>query len=224
MDIEEHPRPMSGNASAQLSPKVTAKIEPSRAREREKGETASARARAGRKRVATPERLQSVCALIAAGQTEEGACRSCGISLTAWSTAKRASAGLREHVALAREERAKARHQQFLFARHESQLSRAAGRKALGPQPTRRAKWIVRYLATQVPLNHAAIPHEAILEACGRVSLTEDDWRRQEQAFGLLRKVYEQRAKIRGQQPVMVPTFSSYSPQVEDDPFDVFRA
>jgi hypothetical protein len=40
-----------------------------------------------------------------------------------------------------------------------------------------------------------------IKEACERFNLSLETWTRQERAFGLLRKVYAKRAKIRGEQP-----------------------
>src|SRR5437868_4396884 len=44
-----------------------------------------------------------------------------------------------------------------------------------------------------------------ILSACNRFNLPLETWRRQERAFGLLKKVYGKRAAIRGQQqPVAV--------------------
>jgi hypothetical protein len=68
-----------------------------------------------------------------------------------------------------------------------------------------------------VPLNLAAIPPAEIEAACSRASLSLESWQRQEPAFGLLRKVYEQRCNIRAQQPVTIsmPVMSSYDLQIE---------
>ena len=52
----------------------------------------------------------------------------------------------------------------------------------------------------RVPLHFAAIPEKEILNACNRFNLPLETWRRQERAFGLLRKVYAKRAAIRGQE------------------------
>jgi hypothetical protein len=90
---------------------------------------------------------------------------------------------------------------------------RAAGRKALKPQPTHQAKLVTWHLIFRVPLNFAAIPDEEILNACNRFNLPLDTWRRQQRAFGLLSKVYGKRAAIRGQQP----TVSSSRPQQLQD-------
>jgi len=68
-------------------------------------------------------------------------------------------------------------------------------------------------LITRVPLNFVAIPETEIVQACQRFNLPRDTWRRQERAFGLMRKVYARRAAIRGQQC----TFAPYSPQQFQD-------
>jgi hypothetical protein len=64
-----------------------------------------------------------------------------------------------------------------------------------------------------MPLNFAAIPETEIKAACEKFNLPLDTWRRQEHAFGLLKKVYTKRAAIRGQQR----TVDSYSPQPFQD-------
>lgn len=46
-------------------------------------------------------------------------------------------------------------------------------------------------------LHFAAIPDDEIAHACERFGVSLDTWRRQERAFGLLRKVYAKRAAIR---------------------------
>jgi hypothetical protein len=66
------------------------------------------------------------------------------------------------------------------------------------------------------------------LEACERVNMTEADWQRQEGAFGLLRKVYAQRAKIRGERsPIqsVAPMHVAPDPPSSGNSFiDQFRA
>jgi hypothetical protein len=57
------------------------------------------------------------------------------------------------------------------------------------------------HLTFRVPLNFAAIPEADTKEACERFGMSLDTWQRQERAFGLLRKVYAKRAKLRGEQP-----------------------
>jgi hypothetical protein len=76
---------------------------------------------------------------------------------------------------------------------------RAANRKALKPQPTRQAKLVAWHLTYRVPLHFAAIPEAEIAQACERFNVSLETWTRQERAFGLLRKVYANRAKIRGE-------------------------
>jgi hypothetical protein len=78
---------------------------------------------------------------------------------------------------------------------------RAANRKALKPQPTKQAKLVAWHLTFRVPLHFAAIPETEIAQACERFNLPLETWQRQESAFGLLKKVYERRAQLRGQQP-----------------------
>lgn len=46
----------------------------------------------------------------------------------------------------------------------------------------------------------AAIPDSEIASACERFGIALETWQRQELAFGLMKKVYAKRAKIRGQQ------------------------
>ena len=76
---------------------------------------------------------------------------------------------------------------------------RAAGRKALKPQPTHQAKLVSWHLTFRVLLHFAAIPETEIVQACERFQITLDTWKRQEQAFNLMQKVYAKRAAIRGQ-------------------------
>jgi hypothetical protein len=118
---------------------------------------------------------------------------------------------------------ARSRHIQYTATRYESQITRAAGRKAIPPRPTRQASWVCKYLAVTVPLNLAAIPPAEIEAACALCNLSLESWQRQERAFGLLRKVYGKRSKIRGQQPV-APIYVMPEQQVSDDPFDQWRA
>jgi len=82
---------------------------------------------------------------------------------------------------------------------------RAANGKAVRPQPTHQAKLVMWHLMFRVPLHYAAIPEKEILNACNRFNLPLDTWRRQERAFGLLRKVYAKRAAIREAQPPLTP-------------------
>jgi hypothetical protein len=104
--------------------------------------------------------------------------------------AKRSDASLRERIASARDDWARVRHQQHAAALFESQAMRAAGRKALKPHPTHQAKLVSWHLTFRLPLNFAAIPETEIVQACERFNLPLETWRRQERAFGLLRKVH----------------------------------
>jgi hypothetical protein len=186
-------------AEAQFPPKVKADHEASRARVSE--DAGSRPRKRGRKRVVTPERVEIICGLIARGESEKSACIRAGIGLTAWNMAKRSDAGLRTRLEEARDQWARLRHARHAAALYESQSMRAANRKALKPQPTHQAKLVAWHLTYRVPLNFAAIPETDIREACERFNLSLETWTRQEHAFGLLRKVYAKRAKIRGEQP-----------------------
>ena len=174
-------------------------------------------AKRGRKRVVTSERVQLICELLASGESESSACKRAGIGLTAWGAAKRANAELRTRIASARDDWARLRHARHAAALYESQWTRSASRKALKPQPTYQAKLVVWHLMFRVPLNFAAIPETEIVQACERFNLPLDTWRRQESAFGLLKKVYAKRAAIRGQQAPSVPEWSQ---QFQDWPSD----
>jgi hypothetical protein len=154
----------------------------------------------GRKPVVTPERIEMICGLLAKGESEKSACIRAGIGLTAWNTAKRSNASLRQRTAEARDDWARLRHKQHAAALYESQSTRSANRKALKPQPTRQAKLVAWHLTFRVPLHFAAIPETDIKEACERFGMSLDRWQRQERAFGLLGKVYAKRAKLRGEQ------------------------
>jgi hypothetical protein len=57
------------------------------------------------------------------------------------------------------------------------------------------------HLTFRVPLNFAAISEAEIMQACEQFGMSLDTWQRQERAFGLLKKVYAKRAKLRGEQP-----------------------
>jgi hypothetical protein len=81
---------------------------------------------------------------------------------------------------------------------------RAANRKALKPQPTHQAKLVAWHLTYRVPLHFAAIPEADIKAACERFNVSLETWMRQDGAFGLLKKVYMKRAKLRGEQPQSV--------------------
>jgi hypothetical protein len=74
--------------------------------------------------------------------------------------------------------------------------------KSARANPTHQAKLVAWHLTYRVPLHFAAIPETDIREACERFGMSLETWHRQERAFGLLRKVYANRAKIRGEQPL----------------------
>jgi hypothetical protein len=185
-------------AEAQFPPKTKADDEASRAGVSE--DASSQPRKRGRKPVVTPERVKIICELLAHGESEKSACIRAGIGLTAWNMAKRADADLRARIASARDDWARLRHARHAAALYESQSMRAANRKALKPRPTHQAKLVVWHLTYRVPLNFAAIPETDIKEACERFNLPLETWTRQERAFGLLRKVYAKRAKLRGEQ------------------------
>ena len=215
---------MVAAAEAQFPPKVKNDDGASRASSTEDGKLlAHTQARAmhcqprkgGRKPVVTTERVQMICELLARGESERSACIRAGIGLTAWNMAKRSDASLRERIASARDYWARLRHQQHAAALFESQAMRAAGRKALKPQATHQAKLVAWHLTYRVPLHFAAIPETEIGQACERFNMPCETWRRQERAFGLLRKVYAKRAAIRGQQPTVS---SSWPQQFQDWP------
>src|SRR6266436_5107253 len=109
------------------------------------------------------------------------------------------------------------RHQRRAAALYESQAMRAAGRKALKPQPTHQAKLLARHLTFRVPLHFAAIPETDISSTCERFGISLETRRRQERAFGLLRKVYAKRAALRGQQP---PPFPEWPQPFQNWPSD----
>jgi hypothetical protein len=160
----------------------------------------------GRKPVVTPERVKLIFELLAHGESEKSACIRAGIGLTAWNTAKRSDASLRARIAQARDDWARLRHARHAAALYESQSMRAANRKALKPQPTHQAKLVAWHLTYRVPLHFGAIPEGDIRAACERFNLPLETWSRQEHAFGLLRKVYANRAKLRGERN-FVPLF-----------------
>jgi hypothetical protein len=187
-------------AEAQFPPKIKPDDDASRAGV--SGEAGSEPRKRGRKPVVTPERVGMISGLLAHGESEKSACIRAGIGLTAWNAAKRSDPGLRERIAGARDDWARLRHAQHAAALYESQSMRAANRKALKPQPTHQAKLVAWHLTYRVPLNFAAIPEADIREACERFNLPLETWTRQQHAFGLLRKIYAKRAKIRGEQPV----------------------
>ena len=156
--------------------------------------------RRGRKPVVTPDRVEMICQMRARGESERAGCIRAGIGQTAWSKAKRNSAELRERIAKARDDWARLRHARHLAVLHESQVARSATRKAKKPQPMHQAKLVMWHLTARVPLNQAAIPGEELTRACERFNLPIETWRRQELAFGLMKKVYAKRAAMRGQQ------------------------
>ena len=174
----------------------------------------------GRKPVVTPERVQLICQILARGGSERAGCLRAGIGLTVWSKAKRHSTDLRKQIASARDDWATLRHAQHMAALHESQVARSATRKAKKPQPTHQAKLVVWYLTTRVPLNLAAIPEAEITRACEQFNLPLETWQRQEQAFGLMKRVYAKRAAMRGQH-VQAPQSQHWTePNSEDSQDD----
>ncbi len=198
---------MVAAAEAQYAQKEKAGETASRATERaEKDSLAHTQARAvepqarrrGRKPVVTAERVELICGMIATGSTEHAACIRAGIGSTAWNTAKRADATLRNRIASARDDWARLRHAQHAAALYESQSARSAGQKALKPHPTKQAKLVFWHLVKRVPLHFVAIPQAEIVAACKRFSIAIQTWTRQERAFGLMSKVYATRAAIRG--------------------------
>jgi hypothetical protein len=204
---------MVAAAKAQFPPKAKNDESASRA---EPLEDVTLTAKRGRRRVVTPQRVEKICDALAQGQSETAACLRVGIGLTAWSIAKRSNPDFRRRVASARDDWAKLRHARHAAALYESQWARSASRKALKPQPTYQAKLMMWHLTTRVPLNFVAIPESEIKGGCEKFNLPLDTWRRQERAFGLLRKVYAKRAAIRGQQ--QPPPFPEWPPSFQDWP------
>ncbi len=61
---------------------------------------------------------------------------------------------------------------------------------------------------------------EEIGAACQRFNLSLDIWNRQQSAFGLLTKVYQKRAAIRGQHPIIPqPAWASEPASDTDDQY-----
>ena len=145
-----------------------------------------------------------ICDLLAHGETELAACIRAGIGNTAWSAAKRIDSTLRELIASARDDWARLKYQRHAAALYESQSARDASRKVLKPRPTKQANAVVWQLVARVPINFVAIPEHEIAAACERVNMHLETWWRQERTFGLMRKVYAQRAAIRSHQPAPV--------------------
>ena len=187
------------------------------------GHASRATLKRGRKPVVTPDRLRLICQMLARGESERAGCLRAGIGLTAWSKAKRQSADLREQIASARDEWARLRHAQHMTALHESQVARSATRKAKKPQPTHQAKLVVWHLTTRVPLNLAAIPEAEITRACERFNLPPETWQRQEQTFGLMKRVYAKRAAVRGQYVQAPRSLCWTEPNSEDSQDDQWR-
>jgi hypothetical protein len=175
-------------------------------------EASRASLKRGRKPVVTPERINTICELLTGGESERSACIRAGIGSTSWGVAKRNSADLRQRISRARDQWAQLQHARHTAALHESQAMRSANRKALKPQPTHQAKLVVWHLTTRVPLNVVAIPETEIASACEQFNLPLETWRRQESAFGLLKKVYSRRAQLRGPQPLNGPVANAEQP------------
>lgn len=175
--------------------------------------------RRGRKPVATPERLAAICTRLADGETERGACLAEGLGWTTWNMVKRCAPALRARVEAARQERARRRHARYQAARLESQWARGAGRQVVKPRPTYQANLVFWHLVKRVSLEHAAIPSAEITAACACFGLSVESWTRQEAAFGLMKKVYERRARVRGEQSMTpVPMQTPFMNTFEDWP------
>ncbi|MGI8481156.1 MAG: hypothetical protein ACR2MF_03700 [Chthoniobacterales bacterium] len=174
-----------------------------------------------RKPVVTPARVKMICELMAKGETERSACIRASIGSTAWNAAKRSDGNLRERIATARDDCARLRHAQHVAALYTSQAARSAMRKALKPQPIYQAKLVMWHLINRVPLTLAGISEEEIGAACQRFSLSLDIGNRQQSAFGLLTKVYQKLAAIRGQHPIITtPAWASEEANdAEDDEY-----
>jgi hypothetical protein len=205
---------MVAAAEAQFQQKVKSSDSASRAEAPENAITAAKR---GRQRVVTPQRVQLICEALAHGESETAGCLRAGIGLTAWNAAKRTNAELRARIASARDDWARLKHKQRAAALYESQWARSASRKALKPQPTYQAKLVMWHLMYRVPLYFVAIPESEISGACNRFNLPLETWRRQERAFGLMKKIYAKRAATRGQQAPEAG--SGLPPRSQDWPF-----
>jgi hypothetical protein len=214
------PELMVAAAEAQFPPKVKSEDSASCARLME-NESLEANAagcqsvRRGRKPVVTAEKVEMICELLAHGETERAACIRAGIGNTAWNRAKRMDSTLRDRIASARDDWARLRAGQYAAALYQSQSAREASRKALKPRPTKQANWVFWHLVARVPLNFVAIPEKEIVAACESCNLHLETWRRQERAFGLMRKVYAKRSAIRGQQPAQ--TYQWWNDWPEND-------
>jgi hypothetical protein len=78
-------------------------------------------------------------------------------------------------------------------------------------------------LMFRVQLHFAAIPDAEILNACNRFDLPLETWRRQEPAFGSMKKVYAKRAAIRGQRPSVEWMHQIQGWQVDDNQDEYFE-
>lgn len=152
----------------------------------------------GRKTVVTQERAAVVCEVISKGGSERAGCLKATIGSTAWNRAKRVQEGLRAKIEAARAAWAKLKYDRHINALYASQAMRSARRKALKPKRTYQAGLVMWYLTSGVPLNYAAIPESEVKAACERFGYTVEQWQRQAAAFGLWQKIYEKRAKMRG--------------------------
>jgi hypothetical protein len=82
--------------------------------------------------------------------------------------------------------------------REAARATRMSARKAKKPSLPKQANLIRWVLTTQVPLDHIQIPEEMIREACNRYRYDYEEWLRVERRYGLMRKIYDRRAQIRG--------------------------
>jgi hypothetical protein len=153
--------------------------------------------RPGRPTVITPENIERLLALIAQGDKETHACILAKMSYSAWAAFKRNNPQINENIEAAKTVAAVNKYQKKQTTLQESNALRQSNRKAKEPKPTHQAS-MVKWKLITLPLNIVAISDDQIREACRSVNMSYDFFMRQNSVFGIMKKVYERRTEIRG--------------------------
>ena len=170
----------------------------------------------------TDEAIDRCIAYISEGMAEGLAATRVGLLPATWSKFKREHKSVQLRVNEARMIAGEKRYRAIMKEREERESMKLSAKAAKKTPPSHRipkqvnlVRWV---LITQVSLEYVQIPEELVRQACDRYKLDFEQWLRMERKFALMRKIYDRRARIRGN-PNLKPELrphNSFSRTVEE--------
>jgi|ERR1700730_1968070 hypothetical protein len=170
----------------------------------------------------TDEAIDRCVAYISEGMAEGLAATRAGMRPATWSKFKLRHKSVQPRVNEARMIAGEKRYRAIMKEREERESMKLSAKAAKKTPPSHRipkqvnlVRWV---LTTQVSLEYVQIPEELVRQACDRYKLDYEQWLRMERKHSLMRKIYDRRARIRGN-PALRPELrphNSFSRTVEE--------